>query len=72
MMTVIVDRFEENFAVCEKEDGSLINIKRDVIPKEVKEGDVLIINKNLIAIDKEETDRRKKEIEKLTEDIWIE
>ena len=36
-----------------------------------KEGDVLIIKKNEIIIDKEATLKRKKEIEELTKDLWI-
>ena len=62
-MKVTIDRFEGKFAVCEKEDRTMINIKKDEIPLEAKEGDILIIEGNKIAIDFAETEKRKKEIE---------
>ncbi|NLK94139.1 MAG: DUF3006 domain-containing protein [Clostridiales bacterium] len=69
-MKVIIDRFEENIAVCEKYNGELINIIRNKIPKEAKEGDVLLIEDNIISIDLEETEKRKNKIKKLTKDLW--
>lgn len=69
-MRVTVDRFEGQFAVCEKEDKIMINIERNKIPSEAEEGDVLIIEKNKITIDVEETEKRKREIEELTKDLW--
>lgn len=71
-MKVIIDRFEGNYAVCEKEDRTMIDIERLKIPSGAKEGDVLFIKNNCIVIDEEETTKRKIEIEKLTEDFWIE
>lgn len=69
-MKVVIDRFEGNYAVCEQEDGEMMNIERGKIPSEAREGDVLQINGDDIVIDKEETMRRKKEIEQLVEDLW--
>lgn len=66
-MKVIIDRFEVNFAVCEKENKTMIDIPKEILPEEAKEGDVLNIN---ISIDTEETENRKKLIEELTKDIW--
>lgn len=66
-MKVIIDRFEGDFAVCEKEDKTMVNIPNELLPKEAKEGNVLTIN---ISIDAEETEKRKKLIEDLTKDIW--
>ena len=43
-MKVIIDRFEEEYAVCEKEDRKIINIDKNKLPSTVKEGDVLIID----------------------------
>ena len=31
-MKVIIDRYEGQYAVCEKEDMSMINIKRNLVP----------------------------------------
>ena len=69
-MRAIIDRFEGFYAVCEKEDKTMINILKINLPSEVKEGDVLIFENNKIFIDIEETEKRRKEIEKLAEGLW--
>ncbi|MEL7596664.1 MAG: DUF3006 domain-containing protein [Clostridiaceae bacterium] len=69
-MKVVIDRFEDIYAVCEKEDTTMIDIKRIDIPKDAKEGDVLNIEGDSITIDEEETERRKKEIEELTKNLF--
>lgn len=69
-MKVVIDRFEGHYAVCEKENREMIDIKRDIIPKEAKESDVLDIKGDVIVIDVNETEKRKKDIEELTKDIW--
>jgi len=69
-MKVIIDRFEGNYAVCEKEDRGMLNIEKSKLPRQAKEGDVLVIIGNNIAIDTLETLARKKRIEELTKDLW--
>ena len=69
-MIVVIDRFEGSFAVCEKEDRTILNIKEECIPEGAKEGDVLDIQGDKISIDTKETEKRKKEIEELTKDLW--
>ena len=69
-MKVIIDRFEGNFAVCEKEDRKMLDIQREKVPNTAKEGDVLNIINDRITIDHDETEKRKKEIEELTKDLW--
>lgn len=64
-MRVIIDRFEKEFAVCEKEDMSMIDIPRNKIPQDAKEGDILLIEEDNINIDKEATAIRRAELEKL-------
>ena len=70
-MKVIIDRFEGHFAVCEKEDKTMIDIERSKIPAEAKEGDALLVEDNKIIIDEEETKKREERIEDLTKDLWI-
>ena len=48
-----IDRFEEEFAVVELENRKMKNIKRSLIPKDAKEGDVLNIDGDVITIDYE-------------------
>lgn len=69
-MKVVIDRFEGPLVVCEKEDGTMIDIKRIRVPRDAKEGDVLNIDGDVITIDIEETARRRKKIEDLTKDLW--
>lgn len=69
-MKVVIDRFEGDYVVCEKEDRTMVDIKKAALPSEAKEGDVLNIEGDTIIIDSEETVKRKSEIEKLTEDLW--
>jgi hypothetical protein len=69
-MKFILDRSEGEYAVCENEEKETLNIKKDRIPADAKEGDVLIIRSNEVTIDKEETKKRKTEIEKLMGDLW--
>ena len=46
-MRVVVDRIEENFAVCELDDGRMINVPCELF-EDVHEGDVfdVVITKN--------------------------
>jgi hypothetical protein len=69
-LKVIVDRIEEEIAVCEQENRQMINIPLKDISFIPKEGDVLIIDKNNIKLDLEETKNKKGEIENLTKDLW--
>ena len=72
-MQVIIDRFEGDYAVCEKENREMINIERAKLPPEAKEGDVLILSEDgSIAIDREETARRKEMIERMMDELWEE
>lgn len=64
-MRVIIDRFEKDFAICEKEDMTMIDISRSKLPKEAKEGDILVVEDDNIIIDVEATKVRREELEKL-------
>jgi hypothetical protein len=69
-MKVIIDRFEGDFAVCEKKDRTMLNVKRDKLPPEAKEGDILNINNDIITIDSTATNKRKKTVNKLFADLF--
>lgn len=64
-MKVIIDRFEGNYAVVELEDKSTVDMPKLLLPKEAKEGDSIEIR-----IDTQETESRKKRVEKLMNDLW--
>ncbi|EOD01362.1 DUF3006 domain-containing protein [Caldisalinibacter kiritimatiensis] len=69
-MKGIIDRFEEDIAVIEREDNTMINIERSRLPKEAVEGDVIIIKDDSIIIDKQETTKRKKKIDILENELF--
>lgn len=69
-MKLILDRFEGEFAICEKEDGTIVDIRRDLLPKEAKEGDILLFEGESIIIDEQASLERKEYIKKLMDDLW--
>lgn len=64
-MRIIIDRIEENIAVCELEDGTMINVPCELF-EDVHEGDVfdVVITKNE-EVKKERTEKAKSLFEKL-------
>lgn len=70
-MDVIVDRFEGDFAVCERSDRQMVNIKKDKLPPHVKEGDVLTISGDKITLNSEKSRARDIQIKKLMDDLWL-
>lgn len=69
-MEVIIDRFEGNFAVCEKNNREMIDIHKEKLPPNVKEGDVLTILGDNITINPEKRKAREKRIQNLMNDLW--
>ena len=69
-MKVTIDRFEGDFAICEKADRTMVNIDKDKIPADAKEGDILIIEGDIVRIDTGSTAKRKKAIEDMMDDLW--
>lgn len=65
-MRYIIDRFEGEFAVCELEDMSMVNIPRKALPPDAREGDSI-----LVTIDDAETEDRKARIGKLMDDLFV-
>lgn len=63
-MKVIVDRFEEDYAVVEIAIGKCVNIPRVLVP-DAKEGDII-----KIEIEKKETEERKKYIKDLMNNVF--
>ena len=62
MEKYIVDRFEGDFAVLEKEIGETVDVCKELLPY-AKEGDVLIFENGVYRVDNEETQKRKAMIE---------
>ena len=60
---IIIDRFEEGFAICEDEDAGFVSILRELLPEDAEEGDVISISEGRYVIDSLSTQKRKKDIE---------
>lgn len=59
---LVIDKFEGDIAIVE--DGeSILNIPRNKLPFDSKEGDILILSDDKYLIDDVATENRKKELE---------
>ena len=58
MEKYILDRFEEELAVLEKEDGSTKNVRKELLAG-AKEGDVIIFCDGGYIVDADETAKRR-------------
>ncbi len=63
---MIIDRFEGEFAVVELDDGSFVNMPKVVLPEDVREDDIIIIQRDEIA-----TDDRKNNIKKRMDGLFM-
>lgn len=71
MKKISIDYFDGQYAKCEDFLGNTLDIKRELIPKNAVEGDILTILKNgTIKIDKEETLLRREKIASLQNKIF--
>ncbi len=64
-MKLIIDRFEGNFAVVELENKDTVNVPKQILPDDAKEGTVLVIE-----IDHLETETRKRRISEKMNELW--
>ena len=74
-MRYVVDRIEEDFAVCENEEtGEMEEIDGFFLPDGLEEGDILVYDEDLdeYYIDYDEKKIRRARIEDRMEDIWEE
>lgn len=68
-MKGIIDQFEGNWVVVEI-DGQAKDFKRSIFPREASVGDVVEITGNKVTVLKNETEKLRKEIEDLMDDVW--
>ena len=69
MNTFIIDRFEGDFAVCEANE-EMVNIPKALLPNNAKEGDVITEQNGKYTVDADKTENRRKNIQKLIDDLW--
>lgn len=65
-MLVIIEKFNKNDAVCEMEDGTMIDVPKPILPCEAQDGDVLKIS---VKINKLKTQKCKNEMEKILNEL---
>lgn len=61
---MIIDRFEGEFAIIELAKGKFLQIPRAILPPEAKEGDVITVQ-----IDGKQTAQRRREVERLLQEL---
>ena len=67
----VVDRFEENFAICEnRETKEIRKINLKELPENLKEGNVLKLQSNKYELDLEEQQNIEKRIAEKMKNIW--
>lgn len=66
----IIDRFEGELAVIEIE-GKSTNVPKSLLEPGCREGDVVIWNGEAWRRDESETMARRREVQKLMKDVWI-
>ena len=70
MEKYIVDRFEEEYLVLEKETGETLDVLKKEIP-DAKKGDVVIFENGKYTVDIEETQVRKKIIAEKLRKLFV-
>lgn len=65
-----VDRIEEDFAVCEDENGAMVNIEKTQLPADIREGDIVSVENGEAVILRDETQERRKIISQKRKDIF--
>lgn len=69
--TFVVDRIENNVAVCENRDtGKMVEIPVEKLPQEIKDGTVITEKNGHYEIDKAKQEEIENRIEEKMNDIW--
>ena len=71
VINLSIDRFTEDFAVCEDiTNEEMINIIKELIPEKAIAGDILIIKNDILIIDKKTTRDQQKEVKSLVDQLF--
>lgn len=71
-MKFIVDRIENNVAVCEVEDGNFKDIPLSELPSEIEEGTVLVFDDGEYSVDYIAQEERRAKLFALQDSIFDE
>ncbi len=71
VITFSIDRFENNFAVCEnKQTNEMVNIEKSLLPIDCKEGDIIKFENGIYTLDLDKTNKEKEEIKNLVNNLF--
>lgn len=66
-----IDRFEEDMVILEnRENGNRINVERNKLPSNLKEGDILKCINGKYSLDKERTQEENNRLRSKMNDLW--
>ena len=70
-MKLTIDRIENDLIVCEIFDTQeFINIKKSLFPENIKEGDIVNYENDIITIDTNETETVSERIKSKMDSLW--
>ncbi len=68
---LVVDRFEDNIAICEdRKTGKIVEINRDELPSNIKEGNVLKYQNGKYEIDEKKQEEISNRIKNKMDSLW--
>ena len=67
---MIIDRFEDGFAVIEDDNGVFFSVNIEKIPKDAAEGDCIFFKNGVYLLDEDKTKERRSEILRLQNGLW--
>lgn len=70
MKRFIVDRIENDKTVLECENGEFVNLSIKELPKNIKEGDVLVFEEGSCFLDENETKSREHKIKNMMNSLF--
>lgn len=69
-MKYVIDRIEGNIAICEDENGKMVELDIAKLPLDIKEGSIIIEENSRYIIDEKVTEEKKKEVKKRMNNLW--
>lgn len=69
-MQYVIDRFEEELAICENDNKETVAIEKAKLPDSAREGDVIQFQDSIWQLDTKETEARRKRIRKKMMDLF--
>lgn len=69
-MEYIIDRFEENKAILEYDNGKFKEIDKNLLPQQAKEGDCVVEKNGRFSLNKEKTAELKEDIDSLMNELF--